>query len=480
MTEYYSQNNFNYQVRPKNKFWRFFKIIFFIFIVIIILLSVFSYNVIFSQNSVLGGIGRLPVIKQFRQIMGMEKLQGELDDRINFLLLGQGGIGHDGPYLTDTIIFGSLRLSTHNVALISIPRDFYTQIENNGWLKINTANSIGETNNYPGGGAAYATKILSKTFDVPIHYWLRVDFDGFKKGIDNLGGIKVCVERAFEDQYYPTIDHEYQTVSFESGCQLMDGETVLKFTRSRHGNNNEGSDFARSARQQKIILTLKDKFFNFGTLTSPKKIYNLLNILNEHIQTNIKLSEIPHFLKTVQDISPDNIKLVVLDNSQRGLLRDSYTKDGAYVLLPRTGNLNEVRTLVKNIFILKDQGIKPVNVIILNGTAIEGWAMETEGYLKDLGFKILSTANSPQQTYEKTVIYKLKEDYNKDALEILKNGLDANVTKYVPEFINQENIENYSKAEFIVVLGCSESDLKCQVEEKVEEKIKSTDENLVE
>ncbi|MBU4482052.1 LCP family protein [Candidatus Parcubacteria bacterium] len=475
MSDYYPQNNFNYQTRPKNKFWRFFKIVFFIFLVTVIALSIFSYTVIFSHNSVLGGIGRLPVIKQFRQIMGMEKLQGELDDRINFLLLGQGGVGHDGPYLTDTIIFGSLKLSTNDVALISIPRDFYTQIEDNGWLKINTANSIGETNNYPDGGSAYATKILADTFDVPIHYWARIDFNAFEKIINDLNGIKVCLDRGFEDQFYPTDDHEYQTVTFDAGCQMMDGDTALKFARSRHGNNGEGSDFARAARQQKIILALKDKFFSFGTLTSPQKIYNLINTLSGHIQTNIELTEIPHFLKTAQNINPDNIKRLVLDNTTSGLLRDAYTEDGAYVLLPRTGNLNEIRTLIKNIFILKDQSIKPVNVIILNGTKIEGWAMETEGYLQDLGFKVLSTQNSPQQTYEKTVIYKIKDEYNKDALEILKNGLDANVTKFIPEFINKENIENYDKAEFVVVLGSKElpeavpSEPKNPEEEKIEE-----------
>ncbi len=456
MENYYSQNNLNYQTRPKNKFWRFFKIIFFIFLVTIILLSVFSYKVIFSQNSALGSIGRLPVIKQFRQILGMEKLQGELDDRINFLILGQGGIGHDGPFLTDTIIFGSLKLSTNDVALISIPRDFYMKIEDNGWLKINTANSIGETNNYKGGGSAYTAKIISNTFDLPIHYWMRVDFNAFEKIINDLGNIKICVDNSFEDQLYPTKDHKYQTIAFESGCQTMNGETALQFARSRHGNNGEGSDFARARRQQKIILALKDKFFSFGTLTSPQKIYNLINTLSSHIQTNVSFAEIPHFLKTAQNINPDNIKQIVLDNSQQGLLRNSYTQEGAFILLPRTGNLKEIQTLVKNIFILKDQSIEPVNVVILNGTEIEGWALETKNYLQDLGFKILSTQNSPQQTYEKTVVYKIKDKYNKDALEILKNGLDANVTKYIPEFINKENIENYSNAEFIVVLGSKE------------------------
>ena len=117
--------NFQSQYKRRRKFWRVFKIIFFVILVGIIAISAFSHKIISGQNSVLSNIGRLPVIKQFRQIFGMENLKGELDNRINFLLLGQGGVNHEGPYLTDTIILGSIKPSTNEVAMISIPRDFY-------------------------------------------------------------------------------------------------------------------------------------------------------------------------------------------------------------------------------------------------------------------------------------------------------------------------------------------------------------------
>ena len=186
--------------------------------------------------------------------MGWENLKGELDDRINFLLLGQGGVGHEGPYLTDTIIFASLKPSTKELAMFSIPRDFYVKIPKNGWARINSANSIGETTDYDGGGSAYTAKIIEDVFDQPVHYWLRVDFDAFQKIIDDLGGVNVCVDHSFTDEYYPDENFGYEPVEFEEGCQKMNGDTALKFSRSRHGTNGEGSDFARSARQQKIIL----------------------------------------------------------------------------------------------------------------------------------------------------------------------------------------------------------------------------------
>lgn len=467
---YYHDPHYSYSRRKPSKIWCFFRIVFFSIIVLIVVISSFSYKVTLSQDSILSGLGRLPVIKQFRQLLGMENLQGELNDRINFLLLGQGGVGHEGPYLTDTIIFGSLKPSTGDVALISIPRDLQIKIENNGWLKINTANSLGETSGYEGGGAAYAAKIIGEALEQPIHYWLRVDFEAFRKTVDDLGGVEVCVDHSFVDEQYPTDDFLMQTVSFEVGCQIMDGAQALQYARSRHGNNGEGSDFARAARQQKLIVTLRKKIFSMGTLTSPQKIFNLLETLQDHVQTNVEVTEIPHFLRLTENVDSGKIKRIVLDNSIKGLLRDQITKEGAYVLVPRTGNLEEIRNLAKNIFIFNSQSIEPVQIVVLNGTEVEGWATETTGYLESLGFFILKVGNAPEQTYEKSVIYPLQaeEEVDKEVLSVLKKSLDANVTNFLPEFLDKLVVE-YGQADYFVVLGCTEDDPQCQVEEEVEE-----------
>lgn len=486
------QNNFNQRPiqdysptnrRRHSKFWRIFKILFFIILIIILTVSIFSHKIISGQNSILSGIGRLPIIKQIRQVLGMENLKGELDDRINFLLLGQGGVNHDGPYLTDTIVLGSIKPTTNEVAMISIPRDFFVNISGHGWHRINAANSIGETTGYDGGGAALTAKVIEDVFDIPIHYWLRVDFNAFEKIINDLGGINVCVEHAFEDHNYPTEDFLTQTISFESGCQEMYGDTALKFVRSRHGTNGEGSDFARAARQQKVIMSVKDKILSLGTLTNPQRIYNLIKDLNNHIQTNIELTQIPHFLNLAQNIESENINRIVLDNSPYGLLRNNFTQEGAFILVPRTGNLDEIQILAKNIFILKNQSLEPVNIIVLNGTEIIGWATGMTNYLSDLGFDVIASGNSPQQTYEKSVIYDLRElresqgkkTVSRDIISILKKSLDANVTKYIPEFLNADEIYEFDNADFLVVLGCKQ-DGECWYEDEIIEEVEEEEE----
>ena len=130
-----------------------------------------------------------------------------------------------------------------------------------------------------------------------LHYYLRMDFKAFEEIINEVGGITINVDNNFIDQLYPAANNEYQTIQFNKGIQTMDGKTALIFARSRHGNNGEGSDFARSKRQQKIILALKEKILSFSTLTNPIKINNIRKTLEKNIRTDIEFSDIMSLLK---------------------------------------------------------------------------------------------------------------------------------------------------------------------------------------
>ena len=117
-----------------------------------------------------------------------------------------------------------------------------------------------------------------------------------------MGGIKVDVERSFTDPLYPAPNNEYQTLTFDAGVQTMNGATALTFARSRHGNNGEGSDFARARRQQKIMLALKQKLLSFGTLANPVRINNVIDSLERHMTTNLEFSEIVSFMKLAREL----------------------------------------------------------------------------------------------------------------------------------------------------------------------------------
>jgi LCP family protein required for cell wall assembly len=445
----------NYERQPKNKIARIIKIIFFIFLVFFVISTCFSYKVIFSQDSILKGIGEIPVIKQIKNWVGLQsKLVGEKEDRINFLLTGQGGAGHEGPYLTDTIILGSVRPSNGEVVLISIPRDFLVQIPGDGWYKINSINAFGET-----GAEKNGSKLLAKTienvFGVPIHYYLRVDFSSFERLIDEVGGITVCVDRSFTDNMYPTDDYLTKTISFKQGCQEMDSKTALIFARSRHGDNGEGSDFARAARQQKILVALKNKIFNWKTVFNPNLIYSILNLTTKNIQTNIDNGEIPSFINLAGKIADSEVRHIVLSNSPEGLLTSSITEEGAYVLVPRSGDYSQLRELFNNVFSgeAEDGGSK---ILLLNGTVIEGFGKRLGDLLSALNFKVLDIKNAPNQDYKKTVIYKMNEIKNTGAQKTISTMLKAEITTEVPKQIFET--ASTTNPDFVVVLGCEKEE----------------------
>ncbi len=276
-------------------------------------------------------------------------LEGEKKDRINVLLLGIGGLGHDGPFLTDTIMIASIQPSTNEIALISIPRDLGVHIGTRGIYKVNHASAFGETEK-AGWGGAYATEIISKTFDTPIPYYVRLDFTAFEEIIDEVGGIRVDVPKAFTDYQYPGPKNSYQTVTFKQGPQTMDGATALKYARSRHGNNGEGSDFARARRQQQILVALKEKVLSFGTLTNPLRIKKIMDALEKNMATNMNFDEILEFVKMGRELDTTNIKNLVLDDSPNGFLVNASAPGGAFILSPKTGSFSDINQAIASIF----------------------------------------------------------------------------------------------------------------------------------
>ncbi|MEK9207226.1 MAG: LCP family protein, partial [Patescibacteria group bacterium] len=246
------------------------------------------------------------------------ELKKSSPERINLLLLGRGGGKHEGPNLSDTIIFASLDLKNPKVTLVSLPRDLWSA-DLNG--RINSAYAVGETKR-KGGGLVLSESVVSKIIGQNIDYGIVIDFSGFVKAVDLMGGIDVNVDRAFDDYQYPIKGNEnelcghteeevvtftasnsaetelpgffpcrYEHLHFNKGLQHMDGETALKYVRSRHAKGNEGTDFARSQRQEKTIKAFMDKVFSLQILVNPAKIVGLYSAVNGSIDTNIKQNE---------------------------------------------------------------------------------------------------------------------------------------------------------------------------------------------
>ncbi|MDP2656102.1 MAG: LCP family protein [bacterium] len=417
--------------------------------------SVFSYQT--SQNSE-SGVGAFGTLHLFGTLLNFSEhadklLDGERDGRINILLLGIGGEGHDGANLTDTIMIASIDPQTSQVALVSLPRDLLVSIPGYGWNKINNAHAYGEAQR-PGYGPELAAQVVSSTLHIPINYYVRVDFSGFERAVDLVGGVDVVVDQPFTDYTYPTLDKKYQTVHFDAGPQLLNGIHALQFVRSRHSMmNNEGSDFARSKRQQKVIMALKDRILSKAFLLNPQNINELLSTLDQNVITNMQTWEILKLAKYAPSIKYDNLITLVFDDGVPGYLHSAITDEGAYILRPNDGTFNAMSLAVQNIFdtltTAQDKTKLSPTLIVKNGTHITGLASKVSDELKLAGFDVAYVGNSIDQTQTKNIIYDFTYGKKDEALTRLKKKLNANVIVGT----SPETDANSANVDFLIVLG---------------------------
>ena len=302
----------------------------------------------------------------------------QTNSKVNILLLGIGGGSHDGPNLTDTIILANLDSKNNKVTLVSIPRDLWFPDLEGSNKKINGVYADGESKR-KGGGLLEAEAAISKVTGQEISYGVRIDFSGFVKAVNIIGGLDINVDNTLDDYSYPISGKEdescgytpddiqaftatspaeldiqqkfacrYMHLHFDKGLNHMNGDEALEYVRSRHAIGAEGSDFARSKRQEKVINAFRDKVLSAQTLIDPGKILNLYNVTKDSIDTNIKQDEFDDFIRLAEGLRGAKIQSGVIDigdaiNQRNGLLlEDNILSDGLYLsaLSPRIGNGN--------------------------------------------------------------------------------------------------------------------------------------------
>jgi len=320
---------------------------------------VFAASALLRGESIVENLSQLNIFNQVGQLIASQdkKLIGEDDDRVNILLMGIGGKGHDGGTLTDTMILGSYKPSTNQVAMMSIPRDMYVKVDGYGWMKINAINAYAEQKKEGSGGEVTA-QALSKLLGVDIPYQITVDFDGFEKLIDQFGGIDVTVDKDLIDYSYPIrgrenswpIESRFEKLVIKKGPHHFDGATALKYARSRHALGSEGSDFARSKRQQKVLAALKEKILSSGTFFNISKVNSLLSTYNDNVQTNMQIWEMLRLYQLAKNIDANSALRLTLDDAAGGFLH-SQMLNGAYVLVPVGGSYSKLKASWKNIFL---------------------------------------------------------------------------------------------------------------------------------
>ncbi len=372
-----------------------------------------------------------------------KELQADKSKHTNFLLLGNGGEGHDGANLTDTILVASLDQNTKTVKMLSIPRDFYIKDPQTGGQRINKLyDSYYNLQKNDRAALSEVSKRLGEILGIEIHYFARVNFEGFTKIVDSLGGIDVVVEKDINDPYYPLGETtKYQTFSIKAGFHTLDGETALKYARSRKTT----SDFDRAKRQQQIIAAVKDKALKLNLLTDFNKLQQLYSSISDSISTNLTVPEIIELAKIGKDINKDQISSVVLNDdftSCGGFLytppRDEY--GGAAVLIQIGKKYEEISKFIQNYFysnIFTEQA--PIQV--LNATRVPGLAGK---YLNLISRQCLNTiyyGNATNRDQDTSKIYYQPDQNNQPpaALAVIQEIIQAPAVAGIPaEYLNNE------------------------------------------
>lgn len=338
---------------------------------------------------------------------GLKSWQGT--ERVNILLLGiDQRCEETGPNHTDTMMVVTIDPLGLSAGVLSLPRDLWVEIPGFGTDRINQANYYGEAYEYPGGGPALAVETVESLLGVPIDYYGTVNFDAFVEVVDLLGGIDINAPEAIDDPNYPDRCYGYDPFQIEAGEHHLDGQQALKYARTRA---TLGGDVDRAGRQQAVMLALRNKILQLGTL--PQLIAQaplLWNSFQNNVRTNMTLEEALQLGLLVQDIPESSIRTAVIDYNY---VYNEVTPDGRAVLVPIRENIRQLRDqlfappiiptpVIENLPAL--MAAEEARVAVYNGTAVFGLAGTTQEYLQQNGLTIAEIGNADSSTYLTTQV----------------------------------------------------------------------------
>lgn len=350
------------------------------------------------------------------------------NERVNVLVLGvDAGDPTDkkAPKRSDTLILASFDPEGKKLDFISIPRDTRVKIKGHGNDKIGHAHAF--------GGPALAMDTVSKFLGIDVHYYFRIDYQGFKKFVDNLGGVRVYVPMDME--YHDPYDNPPLHISLKKGWQTLNGEKAIQLVRYRHGYQN--GDIGRIEMQQAFMNAVIDKVLSVGTIL---RLPALAGTLSTNLSTNMTPSEMNKYAFKAAGINKEDINMYRIPG-------DSKYIDGiSYFIYDKQKTDDLVATIFGD---GRDNEEGQVRVEILNGSGVEGLAARVAKMLESEGFEIVRIGNVDGMEYSSTHVYDRK-------------GKEENAQK-VAKVIDIKNyevdIDDKVNADVTIILGKDKSNL---------------------
>lgn len=375
------------------------------------------------------------------------------DSRFAFLLMGYGGGGHDGAYLTDSMMVVVVDAERKTLTILSVPRDSWVPMSMNGktteYNKINTAYAFAKDPTlYPDrlpryagdqGAGNFASDTVSRVVGIPVRYYLALDFQGFRDMIDAVGGVDVDVPDNFSARYPanddPSVDASWKTVKFTQGHEHMSGERAIEFARAREtlDNPDEGTDFARSRRQRIVMEAFKARLFQPGGMIH---LPQLLAIASKHVDTNYTIPDVAKLTQLAlgwKDVTFYQTALTALNYLDEGT-----GPEGTYVLFPDAPNHSwvQIRAFARRLWSdpATATAMADTTIVVENGSGVSGAAGRVSDSLMKLGYRVGDPITAPHRpTTElidksggklKPVIQQLTKDLDLPDLQVTEDGSD--------------------------------------------------------
>lgn len=386
-------------------------------------------------------------------------LKGEGSGRVNILLLGRGGGTHDAPDLTDTMMLVSIDPVNHTSTLLSVPRDLWVNVPNQGVMKINAAwetgvfkylgkQTTGSTNRQAiTAGFDMVDKTVGDVLGLSINYNVLVDFNAFKQAVDTVGGVNINVPADLVD---PTMawENANNPVLAKAGAQVFDGTHALIYARSRETT----SDFARAERQRAMLVALKGKVATLGTLSNPLKLSGLLSAFGNNVQTDLSLSNASRLYDILKNVDDTKVTSVGLSDAPTPHVTGGNI-NGQSIVLPKAGlfKYDDIQQFVRSQ--LKDPYIMQENakILVLNGSTLSGLATIKGDQLKGYGYNVIGVGNTPNSGWTQTTLIDLthKNKYT-------KNYLEQRLSQKAANSLNDTTIPT-NGADFVIIIGSDEA-----------------------
>jgi LCP family protein required for cell wall assembly len=382
-------------------------------------------------------------------------------DRLNILLIGADTQG--GGHRTDTMITVSIDPVTKQVAMFSLPRDTKNvpmpPEARRVWgsvfgQKINAffAQNRGRSDIWPGTDNTRGYNALKTTlgylYGLDIKYFVEVDFNGFKKVIDALGGVNVNVQVPVVDDTFPSGVNKDIRLYIPSGLQHMDGAQALRYARSR----NTSSDFDRAARQQRLLISLREQADPQALIP---RLPDLVAALKKSVRTDIPLDQLDELLGLATGVDTKNIRSYVFSPP----LYQTEVLSG-YWTLPK---VDAIRATIKNAFKVDQEKLEAqrqtlagegAQLWVLNPTSDVNRGTRLAGYLESQGLEASAPRQRPEGGVPATtqvVVYNGAESKLPETIKYLEKKFGVTA---------QLKTDPAMRADVVVTIGRNTADLR--------------------